>query len=236
MIRILDNPYKTHISIGVVAFTVGIGIGFVIGRRKKVEVYEIPNQIEFDFNVDALPLKKEDKISHTLKKEDKTSHNEKKVSIHKEIDKILLGDETVKKEIEIMTSSVFADNTEDWNYEEELKKRTPYAPYIIHKDEFYSEEAGYTQSTLVYYAGDDIMADEDETPVFNHESVTGSLWFGHGSGDKNVVYVRNDKRKAEYEILFDPGLFSVDVLGLEIENNQRVKAVKHSAPKFRMKD
>ncbi len=58
--------------------------------------------------------------------------------------------------------------------------------------------------------------------------MTGPLLFGHGSGDPNVVHIRNDSRKSEYEILYDPGLYSQDVLGLEIEDNQRVKGIEHS--------
>ncbi len=108
-------------------------------------------------------------------------------------------------------------------------------PNVLHKDEFYGEESGYTQVTLTYYAGDQILCDEDDSPVYNHELITGPLLFGHGSNDPNVVHIRNDKRKAEYEILFDPGLYSVDILGLEIENNTRVQDLKHSQNrKFRL--
>ncbi len=106
--------------------------------------------------------------------------------------------------------------------------RDPSEPYIIHKDEFYSDEKGYAQSTLTYYSGDNIMVDEDESPMYNHEEITGPLLFGHGSGDPKVVHIRNDKRKSEYEIVKGSGLYSQEVLGLEIENNQRVKDIKHS--------
>ncbi len=82
---------------------------------------------------------------------------------------------------------------------------------------------------MTYYAGDNIMNnDEEESPMYNHDGITGPLRFGHGSDDPNVVYIRNDKRKVEYEILYDPGLYSEEVLGLEIENNQRAKDIKHS--------
>ncbi len=72
------------------------------------------------------------------------------------------------------------------------------------------------------------MADEDDTPVYNYDRVIGPLNFGHGSGDPNVFYVRNHRRKTEYEILYNTGLFSEEVLGLEIEDNERVKDLKHS--------
>lgn len=132
----------------------------------------------------------------------------------------------------VVAHSIFATD-DGWNYEEELKNRHPDNPYIIHKDEFYSDEMDFAQITLTYYSGDDIMADEDDSPVYNHLDVTGPLRFGHGSGDPNVVYIRNEKRRAEYEVLFDDGLYSVEVLGLEIEDNERARRVKEAPRKFR---
>lgn len=137
--------------------------------------------------------------------------------------------------VEPIAHSIFAGTTTEWDYDEELKKRTNAIPYVLHKDEFYGEEKrdeGYSQTTLTYYAGDDIMCNEDDTPMYNYSSIVGELKFGHGSDDPKVFYVRNCRRKAEYEIIHDPGIFSVEVLGLEIENNDRVKALQ----KFRDTD
>ncbi len=133
-----------------------------------------------------------------------------------------------KTEVEVVTHSVFASNDSNWNYELELSKRTPVNPYVIHKDEFFTNEFEYSQSTVTFYAGDAILADEDETPMYNHAGIVGEIKFGHGSGDPNVVYIRNDKRKAEYEVLFDPGLFSEEILGLQIEQNDRKQDLQHS--------
>lgn len=128
------------------------------------------------------------------------------------------------------------DDDDDWDYTEELKTRVTSRPYILHKDEFFSDEMGYGQNTLTYYEGDDIMTSEDDTPIYDHKSVVGELKWGHGSDDPNVVYVRNERLQAEYEILRHEGLYSVEVLGLQIENNERVKDLKHSRTpgKFRM--
>lgn len=136
---------------------------------------------------------------------------------------------------EVVTNIFSRGNNDDWDYEAELKKRNTNEPYIIHRDEFYNDEQGYTQLTLTYYAGDDIMVDEEDAPIYNYQQVTGPLRFGHGSEDPNVFHVRNDKRRAEYEIIRDDGLFSVEVLGLEIENNVRARDLKHSnTPRFKL--
>jgi hypothetical protein len=133
-------------------------------------------------------------------------------------------------EVAPVPRNAFASSGADdhWDYEDELRRRTDEEPYVLHKDEFFAEEKGYTQVTCVYYEGDNIMVDsEEEKPIYNHVRTTGPLRFGHGSGDPNTFYVRNDKLKAEFEVLKDPGLYSVEVLGLEIEDNQRVKDLKH---------
>lgn len=133
----------------------------------------------------------------------------------------------------VVTNNVFAADDDDWNTAEELKKRTPGAPYVLHKDEFYDDEMDFSQLTLTYYEGDQIMTDEDEKPVYNHERLVGPLMFGHGSGDPNVFYVRNHNQRAEYEVVRHTGLYSEEVLGLEIEDNARVKDLKHSVRRFR---
>ncbi len=52
--KILNNPLRVPISIGVVAFGAGVGLGYILGRRNRIEVHEIPDQLEIDFNVDEL--------------------------------------------------------------------------------------------------------------------------------------------------------------------------------------
>lgn len=121
-----------------------------------------------------------------------------------------------------------APDVDGWDYEEELKKRTPTEPYVIHKDEFFENDLDYSQHTWTFYAGDSIMVSEEDTPVYNYETIVGPVMFGHGSGDPNVFYVRNDSNRSEYEILFEPGLYSTEVLGLEIEENERAADVRHS--------
>lgn len=124
--------------------------------------------------------------------------------------------------------NIFAGGVDGWDYDEELQLRTPHKPYIIHKDEFFNQEFEGDQNTLTYYSQDDIMADDSDTPVYGYEKLVGTLQFGHGSGDPNVVYVRNEDRKCEYEILFDPGSFSTEILGIYAENATREDEIRHS--------
>lgn len=125
---------------------------------------------------------------------------------------------------------------EDWNYEEELKTRRPDRPYIIHRDEFFSNENDYRQCSLMYYAGDSILCDENDVPVYNPERIVGELRFGHGSGDPSIVYSRNEKLEAEYEIILDDGYYQTEVLGHEVEHDFDKNELKHSVQKFRATD
>lgn len=133
--------------------------------------------------------------------------------------------------------NIFASEDTEWNQEaEEASRQNATEPYVISKDEFYSDELGYTQTTLTYYQGDDILVDQEDIPVYNYTATIGELKFGHGSQDANVFFVRNDKNKAEYEIIRDRGHYSVEVLGLEAEAQTERAQLKHSLRKFRQDD
>lgn len=131
------------------------------------------------------------------------------------------------------TASVFSGDEDDWDYTEELKQRGKEHPYIIHRDEYFAEEENYSQSTLTYYRGDNVLCDELDTPIYNMEKVVGTLVFGKGSNDPMVVYVRNENLEADYEVLLDHGYYQTEVLGQAIEDDLNTDDVKHSVRKFR---
>jgi hypothetical protein len=103
----------------------------------------------------------------------------------------------------------------EWDYPAELAARTPDEPYVIHHDEFGGTEE-YGQVTYTYYAGDDVLVGEDERPLPHADAVVGqnNLKWGHGSGNIDVVFVRNDKLQLEMEICRVPTSYEEEVLGL----------------------
>ena len=140
-------------------------------------------------------------------------------------------------ESETVTHSIFTEDTDTWDQEAEEAARNPADPYVIHKDEFWREEMGYSQTTLTYYEGDDILVDQEDVPVYGFRTIVGELKFGHGSQDQNVFFVRNDTLKAEYEIIRDRGRYEVIVLGLQAEEEAERGSLRHSGlPKFRPDD
>ena len=134
-----------------------------------------------------------------------------------------------------VTKSVFEEDDGDWNYQFELNSREGQDIYVIHRDEFFADEMEYTQGQLTYYKGDDMLTDELTKPIVPYRKWVGSTLnrFGHGSKDPNVVFVRNDKEKMEWEIALDLGYYAVEVLGNDIEDVYDQQDLKHSAvPRF----
>lgn len=118
----------------------------------------------------------------------------------------------------------------DWDFEAERNTRATKSIYIIHREEFFADEMGYKQGQLSWYAGDGVLADELSHPIYNHGDIVGDcLQFGHGSNDPNVVYIRNDTQRMEYEVCLDLGRYDVEVLGADVEDVYQEQDLKHSA-------
>lgn len=247
---IVKHPAFIPAITGAASFVVGVGAGYLLRKHQEPEYEEVVREdVILDETVEySMTFSDEGSEEVTsgvwerleVVKDDTTTKPPPVV-----VDADYLADkgvDFVKEKIQSLTPpddseeevpqpehhNVFAASTEDWNYEEELKGRSADAPYILHVDEFMENESGYTQSTLTYYAGDRILVDEQMIPIYLHEKQTGPLNFGHGSNDPNILYVRNVKSRGEYEIIRDPGLYSREVEGLEIEDNLRVTDLKHS--------
>lgn len=125
---------------------------------------------------------------------------------------------------EITHHNVFEsdDPTTYFNFREEQARRKakPDLPHVITKDEFDNNDTDYDQATLTYYDGDDVLADQQDSPVDNIEAVMGYenlLRFGHGSGDPRIVYIRNPKLELDFEVVHSDGKFAKEVLGFDDE-------------------
>jgi hypothetical protein len=121
---------------------------------------------------------------------------------------------------------------EEYSDEEWMKDRDPTKPYIISEDEYLQNAPEHDQTQLTYFSGDRQLADDNQNdPIPNH-SIVGSdnlERFGVGSGDPRLVYIRNEKLKADFEISFSEGYYAHEVLGLDIEK----KELRHSDSRVR---
>lgn len=128
---------------------------------------------------------------------------------------------------EVQQSNIFLDgralNPEEFDLTEEIKNRDPESPYVVSKNEFMENEPNYIQHSIVYYAGDDTLVDERDQPIEEIEGTVGTenlSRFGHGSGDTNIVYIRNDRVEADFEVAYSGGNYSEEVLGF-IQHSDR---------------
>ena len=81
-------------------------------------------------------------------------------------------------------------------------------PYVISPDE-YGETDDYDLYSYTYYA-DKVLADENNEPIEDVDQRIGLESLNHfGEYGDDSVYVRNDKLKADYEILLDDEKYEI---------------------------
>lgn len=127
---------------------------------------------------------------------------------------------------EVETRNIFEQTQEDrhspWNYERELAHRKlldPGIPYVIHEDERHDEDArDYADTTLTWYAGDDILCDDDDRALPNVDELIGLEnleRFGDGTDDPDVMFIRNDRLEVIMEVNRSPNSYTEEVHGLK---------------------
>lgn len=212
----LRKRWIIPVAVGAITFSGGLCFGYILGmRRSQKTVKYIHSKDDFQMTKkDKVPSNPTYEVNLPPKRPDPTDDHEN---------------------YQPLRVNVFlSNNTDDvWDYEIEMTTRTHDVPYVIHRDEFFNEEMDYHQSTLTYFRGDDILIDENDVPIYNYVETVGELKFGHGSGDKNVVYIRNERIECEYEVLLSNGYYTVEILGEQIEEDLSSDDLKHSTPKFR---
>lgn len=230
------NQWLIPAVAGVLGITGGGVLGYFVGRRRGArqmsdQVMEMLAELRGEMNPPPDGFKVDYK---TLRPEPVWINKVDKID---DADDVPLGpaEEVVLATPTTVVRNVFAIEDETWDYEAELSTREGKMFYVIHRDEYMGDEMGFHQATITYYAGDDILVDESDTPMYNFREQLGETFeFGKGSGDPNVLYIRNERESAEFEILLHLGRYEVEVLGLEIEEELGKNDLKHSVPRFKM--
>lgn len=81
--------------------------------------------------------------------------------------------------------------------------RTPDRPYIITEEEYQEGAEAFDQSALNYYTGDGVLADDHGDPVVDIDEAVGDenlLRFGHGTHDPDLVHIRNERFRIDFEV------------------------------------
>lgn len=93
----------------------------------------------------------------------------------------------------------------------EKKEESTTKPYVIAPEEF-GEFGGYETVSLTYYK-DKVLTDENDEIIDDVDDIVGLESLSHfGEYEDDSVFVRNDERKCDYEILLDPREYR-DVVG-----------------------
>ncbi len=117
-----------------------------------------------------------------------------------------------------------------------MADRDPSKPYIITKEEFLEGVDDFEQIAFTYWEGDNTLIDDryEFNPIEDHEFVVGEenlLRFGYGSGDQNVLYVRNEGSEMDLHITKSTGKYAVEVMAVGSEDDG--PHLEHSQKRFR---
>lgn len=110
---------------------------------------------------------------------------------------------TVSKEVEVNkdTKANEYKNIVSKYDKGEIEMRDEIGPYVILPEEF--DEEGYETISLTYYA-DGVLADEQNFPIEDIEDTVGNEALNSfGKYEDDSVYVRDDDKGIDYEILLD---------------------------------
>lgn len=230
--QLLKNP----LVIALTAFAGGTGVGYFLGsRRRQVEIvtrYIQPSTDEFKEDPNQLKLDWQETPEGLHYQEIIEDEGYMQITDIKVI-------ERVEQDPAPTPEPFIKFNGEgDWDYETEIASRPEDGPYIISVEEYAQNEHDFYQTEIIYYAGDNILTDEHQTPIPHYENVVGELKFGHGSNDANIVFVRNPKMKMEWEIIYDRGTYQEEVLGMEVEKAypSDLRHSGHGVRRFKLKD
>lgn len=218
---------------GTVVFAGGVWLGYILGSRRRKETIivtkdkleNLTEQLELDFHV----------IEDSY---DEEGHRVIEQAEIRSVDFVQLKKVEEDPPAEVIRPLVKFSDEDDWDYDEEIQYReqNENGPYVIHYDEYINNEMNFSQDTLTFFSGDDIVCDTRDIPMYGHHETLGELKFGHGSNDANIVYIRNVKMRQEWEVLFDSRKYEDVVSGLRMEEDLADRGFKHGTPRFRRMD
>lgn len=218
--RSLNTAAISSFSFGTI---VGLGLGFFWGYRyNKKKLYADAMQHAEEVIKDEVSAMSEHYRSKTLALKDQTKDPIEKIveargykietpgpATREELQEEQEGTELPTRPLAAPVPLITDDiPNQSWDYRTEHANREidNTLPHVIHKDEFNQFHA-YTDVSYTYFPLDEVLADEDHMPIENIADVVGAEnldRFGHGSGDPNVVFVRNNVRQLQIEIVRVP--------------------------------
>ena len=130
----------------------------------------------------------------------------------------VVEDEYQGPRVEIQSQSIFDQQVTEKEASVDDEDDEPI--YIISRAAFLSNETDYDQSSITYFEGDDIFADNHDQIIDNIDLLIGeeTPQFGKHSNDNNLVYIRNENFETEFEVTRSKGSYTSEVLGYNPED------------------
>lgn len=172
--------------VGLLAFTIGAVTGSVVAWYYAKKKYEQIAQEEIDSVKEVFSRREKEQAEPT---NDKTESNHSQCYEDPQLKALREAADTIIRQEGYVTS----DDSD-----------TPVsnAPYVIPPEELYERE-DYETYTLFYYA-DGVLTDDNEEIIDDVESTIGFESLNHfGKYEDDSVFVRNDVRGCDYEVLRD---------------------------------
>jgi hypothetical protein len=239
----------THAGFLVGGLGIGLAAGFAGGyflqkkvlqlKYEKIADKEIASMREhYERKAKALDLTAEKKTLDEVSEELKyRTEGEGKVPYYKvgsELDKPrteIAPDQPLQNVFETPQEPLVLDP--NWDYAVENRARRPDIPYTIHKDEYDKGQEGYDKVVLTYFEGDDVLCNQKDEVIEEQDEMIGMAnlsRFGQGSGDPNIVYVRNEEKKMDIEIVHTDRKYAVEVHGFA-DDEIRHSSMKRRSPR-----
>lgn len=203
---------------GLGCFSAGLAVGYFGFSSKIAKKYEALYTKEINDSKEALVSLYERESKKTFGKETEYATVDEAVEalIGTEeaiFDSIVTYNPNALKLVDLNAFDSSKYNRED---EMDIENRDPESPYIISADEFNANEGDFEQRSLTYYEDDDVLADEKDLIIEEVEAVVGVdnlTKFGVGSGNKDLLFIRNERLECDFDVSRHESSYSKVVLG-----------------------
>lgn len=242
----MDIPFDTapipRVNKGILVvggIVVGLSVGFFIAKKRLEAKYRKQADEEID-EIREIYREKTRKLEGAVKVDPKGEKEPLKEVLEKagytedeglgytEAEQAAINEAKLRAGEDDIVHNIFRSGDEirttshlegwDWDVENQIREEAEGdVPYVLHRDEYNSNESGYDQISLTYFEGDDVLCDDHDTPVDDQDAMVGLgnlAKFGHGSGDPKVVFVRNNELELEIEIVHSDDKFSEQRRGI----------------------
>lgn len=186
---------------GFVIFVAGAGVGSALTWVFTKKKYSDLAQKEIDSVKEAFSNRKE-----VFKEQEKDDNNDNSGESDSQADKAAKA-LNKKSIVDYSNFSKYEELNKKYSNNESDEKLGKECPYVISPDEF-GELDDYEKVSLTYYK-DGVLTDDNDDIIEDVDAVVGLASLTHfGEYEDDSVFVRNDQRMCDYEILLDIRTYS----------------------------